>query len=190
MFVVDADDFMSENFEDTRKFIDFAIKAHPDFKITLFTIPGRISDKHCSIMQEQYKNIVQLAIHGHMHTWAESAKWSYKQALHSIQAALKTGYYVRGFKAPFWLAGIPLIRAVKTLNCWIAGNNDNYVQLYNIPPEVPVYIPWNGMIHGHVSKYASSIPGLYNRLNLINKDKPPKYIHDFLFIDEYIRSNK
>ena len=158
--VVDLDDFYDET-DALDKLV--AIKEkYPNFKITLFTIPGKIS---LPLLKKAKKlGFIQMAVHGYdHHDNYEFSKPTEEEAMKLLFKRGNLSYYVKGFKAPGWQISVGAMKALSRMNFWVAvqypddrmnGHPDGPYQpavidglpyySHNMPPEG--YIG----IHGHI----------------------------------------
>lgn len=125
-------------------------QVRPDLKATLFAVPMLCSDA----LLEKYGELswVQLALHGYHHSSYECAVWTKGEAVAKIQEGLDRGCFVKGFKAPGWVAHQEVYKALAELELWSADHAEHiqnwktsplHRYVYNSPPfgVVP--------IHGH-----------------------------------------
>jgi len=94
--------------------------THPDFRCTLFAIPGLGSEDFWASVPEW----CELAMHGWKHPDSREAEhWSY---LDTITVLSNRPYgFVRGFKAPGWQISDDTYRAIQDLGWWVADHWDN-----------------------------------------------------------------
>ena len=131
-----------------------AVKArHPQFKVTLFTIPDRTSDE--TIAKYKEHDWIALAPHGWRHTRGECLTWTAYEAKAKLMQAKGRGIDAPVFRAPAWLINRPTYEACRDLNITIADHKDNYLHVahtkvyrYNDPihrrPKIRT-------VHGHLT---------------------------------------
>ena len=99
--IVEADDFQDRWDRNGLNFL-FAWKAkYPKFKITLYTIPNRISDW---LLKELFlQDWIEFAVHGWDHeSNFECYGWDYERTKMFMDRVIKRDYFTRNFKAPGW----------------------------------------------------------------------------------------
>lgn len=155
MIIWDADDFGANHVisdqcqsHDCRDQLDKFHIANPNFRTTLFAIPGEMT---IELLNWCYTNNswIQLAFHGFYHSSNyECEKMSYEDFDKQMTAfkMLYGKYYVAGFKAPGWQISDDCYRWLKDHGWWVADqtyNNDRR------PKELPVYIIGDNSQHFH-----------------------------------------
>lgn len=154
MIVWDADDFGSNHVisgmcqaHDCRDQLDKFHIANPNFKATLFTIPGEMTPelyKWCLYNQSW----IELAVHGFFHTSNyECEKITYEEFDELMGAfADVMPFYQKIFKAPGWQISDDAFK-------WLLDNGWSVAdQSYNNdrrPEELPVYIVGDNSMHHH-----------------------------------------
>ena len=133
----------------------FRLRArYPDFKVTLFTIPGRCSD---AFLQKMAKfDWVQMALHGIHHKRFEFQYASYKDC-NAIMREYKKGFYVRGFKPPHWRYSKASLDWLKDNDFWAAVHPDTskgVLPVLLVPPRGTRYYDFmessHDCWHGHM----------------------------------------
>lgn len=126
IFCVDFDDLCDAVAGEFGKLVKLKEK-YPKFKVTLFTIPKRISDK--TIAEVKLANFqcgwdewVQLAPHGWRHTRGECLSWTAEESADKIKAAHKMGIDAPVFRAPAWLIDGDVYTACDELNVVVASH--------------------------------------------------------------------
>lgn len=128
---------------DCRDKLDEFHFANPNFRATLFAIPGEMS---AELMEwcVSNKSWIELAVHGWFHssnyecekmTYEEMDKW-----YDYFKPMLNLGF-VKGFKAPGWQISDDIYRWLQEHGWWVADqsyNNDRR------PAELPAYVNDNG----------------------------------------------
>jgi len=143
--VVDLDDFTGSH-RDCGRLISIKLKV-PDFKVTLFTIPGRISQSRIRQVRASYPWI-DLVPHGLMHTTSrECERWSHS----AMRACLQTfeGWpFTRGFKAPGWQLSDACFEVLHEAGYWLADQDYNRPRR---PEGMRIYeLDRPEKIHGHL----------------------------------------
>jgi hypothetical protein len=144
MIFLDLDDFAEDN---TRwDMLSWLRSQIPEFKVTLFTIPGLCSQDF--IERTQLVEWVDLVPHGWMHTTPrECEKWTYEQTAEYL-SRLEPLCMTRGWKAPGWQISDGTYRALLERGYWVAD------QAYNNerrPAGLRTYLlDSNTKIHGHI----------------------------------------
>lgn len=109
--IVEADDFMDRWDRNGLNFL-FAWKAkYPNFKITLYTIPNRTSQRMLDLLMATHYDWIELAIHGWDHeSNYECWGWNYDRTKMFMERTLKeyttpggNPLYTKNFKAPGWM---------------------------------------------------------------------------------------
>lgn len=143
-YICDFDDFCQGN--DQLRILKQIKQEIPNFKATLFTIPGRCSDSWFSEMKKL--NWIDMVPHGFLHpTPRECEDWDYAQSKHYLKSIEQFGL-TKGFKAPGWQISDGMYQALLEEGYWVADqayNNDRR------PKELKAYILDSGnKIHGHI----------------------------------------
>lgn len=153
--VVDFDDFGANHIisdscqaHDCRDKLDALHYANPNFKVTLFAIPGEMTPE---ILEWCRSNAswVELAVHGIFHTSNyECEKMTYEEFDQKMQAVsmVTNGYFAKGFKAPGWQISDDIYKWLLDHGWWIADqayNNDRR------PTELPAYVNDNGQFFSY-----------------------------------------
>ena len=121
----------------------------PGLKVTLFAIPGRCTREWVASMPPW----VELVPHGWMHeTNRECQRWTSGEMQLALVSAVRTGFTVRGFKAPGWQISDGCYAELAARGCWVADQPYNN---HRRPPGLRSYLlgdPPAGVhqIHGHV----------------------------------------
>jgi len=120
-YIVDIDDFFN-GCENQR--LLFSLKARlPQFKATLFTIPGRCSREF--IEQMQAIDWLDLVPHGWFHsTPRECASWTEQEANEYLDRLEPLGM-TKGFKAPGWQISDGTYAALLRRGYWVADQAYN-----------------------------------------------------------------
>lgn len=132
--IVDFDDFYesSGGLEELHRLKDY----YPGFMVTLFTIPLKCSDKFLEEMQKI--DWIQLAIHGTNHVNQEFGDKDYEYC-HKIMDIYKSGFFVRGFKAPHWSASYATMDWLKDNDFWIAIEHPYRENRRRMPDNIAYY---------------------------------------------------
>lgn len=148
--IFDADDFGANHVisdqcqsHDCRDILDKLHYANPNFKATMFTIPGELT-KELADWCKTNESWVELALHGFFHrdNW-ECSKMTYEEfnnLINEFQPMIDT-YFVRGFKAPGWQISDDIYKWLLDNGWWVADqsyNNDRR------PMDLSAYINNNG----------------------------------------------
>lgn len=142
--IVDLDDFCEGN---TSAHLLFKLRlAIPDFKVTLFTIPGKCSLKFI----KEWKDIpwVDMVPHGHFHpTSRECETWDFPKC-DAYLRWLEHLEMTKGFKAPGWQISDAMYEALLLRGYFVADqtyNNDRR------PVGLKTYLlDSDRKIHGHI----------------------------------------
>lgn len=193
--VIDFDDFgcthiISDQTQshDCRDALDKLHYANPNFKVTLFTIPGELTYELAEWCKAN-NGWVQLAVHGILHkTNYECEKMTYEEFdthMQILKPMLDT-YFVKGFKSPGWQTSDDVFRWLLDNDYWVAdqGYNDHR------RPDMKAYLNYDGVFkvngeevkahHGHVWNCVGN--GIYEDFdNIVNKIKDET---EFKFISE------
>lgn len=154
MIVWDSDDFGASHVisdmcqsHDCRDQLDKFHIANPNFKATLFAIPGEMTPELINWCGAN-NSWVELAVHGFYHTSNyECEKMTYER----FDELMKSFQWLRsvfepGFKAPGWQISDDIYRWLSDHGWWVADqtyNNDRR------PKDLPVYIIGDNSYHTH-----------------------------------------
>jgi predicted deacetylase len=152
--LLDFDDLYSEHPYDCLDSIDYLVKAIPNIKILLFTIPNLgnryISNKNSFIDKvKKYINSdnIKIGIHGNTHDVLEFKYLNYNEAIsklldsHRILDNLQIDYE-RIFKGPHWGINSEVINALNALEYKCIFNHEDYMYLETTDIKY-IYYNWN-----------------------------------------------
>ena len=144
MIYVDLDDFIQAGTGWSRLRV---LKSRiPKFRVTLFTIVGRVSQDFVKEVQDVgFANVVP---HGWLHlTPRECERWTYEESMRYLDKIEPWGM-TQGFKAPGWQISDGMYRALLERGYWVA---DQAYNNHRRPPKLPVYLLDSpNKIHGHL----------------------------------------
>jgi hypothetical protein len=116
----------------------------PDFKTTLFAIPGRCNREWCDSLPDW----IELAVHGWMHdSNYECAQWTHAQMEACLDTQIVRDYFVRGFKAPGWQISDACYQVLAERSWWVA---DQHLEDLRRPTGLRAYFYEDGNWHGHI----------------------------------------
>jgi len=156
--VWDADDFGVNHIisdvcqsHDCRDKLDEFHYLNPNFKATLFAIPGEMTYELAKWCKEN-NSWIELAVHGILHSSNyECEKMTYEEfdnALRPLQPMLDT-YFVKGFKAPGWQISNDIYKWLDNHGWWIADQGYNNSRR---PHKIPTYINYDGKFEAHIDE--------------------------------------
>lgn len=91
----------------------------PDFRCTLFAVPGRGTPDYW----QSFPTWVELAVHGWLHTPLECADWTRDDIAFAIHH--RPSSFVAGFKAPFWTLSDDVYAGLLSAGWWVADHPSN-----------------------------------------------------------------
>ena len=142
MSVCDFDDFSVEH--DCRDKLEKLKEINPNFKVTLFTVPGKTTID--MLLWASGKDWVELAIHGWMHeSNFECEKWSENECKIILDIALMHRF-VKVFKAPGWQISDGCYQACLKDGIIVADQSYNRERR---PKGLKVYEVGDDSYHGH-----------------------------------------
>ncbi len=108
--IVEADDFQDKYDRNGLEMLFYWKAKYPKFKITLFTIPNKTSEKMLSLIGGRHYDWIEFAMHGWDHdSNYECWEWDYEKtkilaerALHRV-SPIRLEYFRHIFKAPGWM---------------------------------------------------------------------------------------
>lgn len=198
---VDFDDFgasriisdMCRSWDCREKLIELK-EINPNFKVTLFTIPGETTPEICDWVFRN-KDWVELAYHGFFHTSNYECEKIDYETFDNIMNNFWRGMpdladtFVKGFKAPGWQISDDIYRWALDNGFWVSdqGYND-----HRRPKELPAYINYNGTFkakgkeipswHGHTwDCVGNGIYETFDRLSVVVRDAD-----NFEFVSEVV----
>lgn len=140
-----------DDMHDTQHHIELfhALKqTNPDFRATIFAIPGLCSDEFLDSLPPW----LEVAVHGWMHGGPdcsdprECETWTYERMVEAI--ADKPARFVRGFKAPGWQISDGCYQALQDYGWWCADHLENEARR---PEGLRVHVLGDGEHwHGHI----------------------------------------
>lgn len=122
-----------------------SLKAiRPDFRCTLFAIPGLCTPEWC----EGIPDWIELAVHGwDHHSVYECAAWSRDDLARCLDSEIVEAYFVEGFKAPGWQISDDCYQELLHRGWWVA---DQHLEDARRPSNLAVYFFEDGNWHGHI----------------------------------------
>ncbi len=146
--IVDFDDWQPTAM--ALPYLDQFKQMFPNFKVTLFAIPGRFIE-HQALFEEyeKRKEWVQLAVHGWQHADNyEASRWSKEVTVYFLNEVERMfPFFVKGFKAPGWQISDGCYQGLLEKGYWVADQSYNDERR---PKELKAYTtahPW--IVHGH-----------------------------------------
>jgi peptidoglycan/xylan/chitin deacetylase (PgdA/CDA1 family) len=153
MIVFDSDDFGCNHVisdmcqsHDCRDMLMLFKEANPNFKATLFTIPGYVTTEILGWANAN-RSWIELAWHGFYHlSNYECEKVTYEEFGKHMRGfeMIYGDFFTKGFKAPGWQISDDIFRWLKDHGYWVAD------QAYNDerrPKELPAYVNNNGLFN-------------------------------------------
>jgi hypothetical protein len=120
--VLDLDDFYEGN--TSIELLSELRTCIPNFKVNLFTIPGRCSPEFVRSMGKQ--DWIHLIPHGWGHyTNYEVMAWDEKTTANMLRRCEEMGFTVKGFKAPGWQISDACMVALRDAGYWLADQPYN-----------------------------------------------------------------
>ena len=96
----------------------FALKKrYPNFKVTLFTIPFKISREH--LLEAKSTGWIELAVHGFTHIPKEMLVLNREEIVKGF-STIDFSLFTRGFRAPYWLLNEEVIECCNLFKMWVA----------------------------------------------------------------------
>lgn len=155
MIIWDADDFGANHVisdmcqaHDCRDQLDKFHIANPNFKATLFAIPGEMTPELLNWC-EANSNWVELAVHSFYHTSNyECEKMTYEEFDEHMELFqdMIEDYFVKGFKAAGWQISDACYQWLLDNDWWVADQSYNNERR---PKNLPVYIIGENSRHFH-----------------------------------------
>lgn len=199
--IFDWDDFGANHIisgmcqsHDCRDVLEKLHEFNPNFKCTLFAIPGEMTQELLDWSKEN-NSWVQLALHGFYHSSNyECEKMSYEQMDEYVEFFydMIEDYFVKGFRAPGWQISDDVLRWLSDNGWWLAdqGYNDE-----RRPKWLKAYVNYNGSFqvkgepveayHGHVwdvGEKGNEPNGIYEDIEKVEQLVATH--HDYKFISE------
>jgi hypothetical protein len=174
-------------------------KVNPDFKVTLFAIPGEMTAELTGWCQLN-RGWVEIAVHGFYHqSNYECEKLSYDDFdfyMREFNDILKT-CFVKGFRAPGWQISDGIFRWLKDHDYWVADQGYNDTRR---PKELAAYVNYDGQFtvlpksdlikptevdawHGHTWNCVGN--GIYETFEQL--ESMVKDTKEFKFISEVVK---
>ncbi len=121
--IFDLDDLCTDADSGAALGLLYQLKAmRPDFKATLFAIPGRC----LPILFDTMADWLELAVHGWMHPDPhECQDWSRERMLRLMDEFVVKDWFVQGFKAPGWQISDGCYEALLERDWWVADQPYN-----------------------------------------------------------------
>lgn len=150
--IVDFDDFCEANHR--LDLLELLRQANPEFRCTLFAIPGLGSSGFWSEVPEW----CELAVHGWTHpTPRECEQWTAERMWEAIRT--RPPQFVGGFKAPGWQISDGCYQACQEAGWWVADHPENEERR---PDGLRVHVLDQGdHWHGHIQNVCGN--GLHER---------------------------
>ncbi len=116
----------------------------PDFRCTLFAVPGRSTPEWC----ESLPPWIELAVHGWLHeSNYECAAWTREDMERCLDHPIVEDYFVEGFKAPGWQISDACYEVLVDRDWFVA---DQHLEDGRRPSELRTYFYEDGGWHGHI----------------------------------------
>lgn len=170
VWIVNADDF-----EETKS-LDclFKIKSlNPNFKITLFTIMGKVSKDFINLIKKI--NWIDLAPHGYMHETPEECKnWDYNTSIKYLDF-VDEFEITKIFKAPGWQISDDTYKALIDRNYAVADqiyNNERrppQLAAYLLDTENKLHFHFNSGMENDIEKHIEKIANLKGEFKFIKE---------------------
>lgn len=155
MIVFDSDDFGTNHVisdmcqsHDCRDQLDKFHLTNPNFRATLFAIPGEMTPELLEWC-EANKNWIELAVHGFFHqSNYECEKMTYEEMSWQMQRfkPMIEISFVKGFKAPGWQISDACFEWLYDNGWWVADQSYNDTRR---PPGLKVYKIEDSGLHTH-----------------------------------------
>ena len=194
---IDLDDFGCNHVisnmcqsHDCRDKLDQLHYANPNFKVTLFAIPGEMTYELLEWCKAN-RGWVELAVHGITHSSNYECSEMEYEDIDRIMAFFKPmldDYFVKGFKAPGWQISDAWYLWLKDNGYWVADQSYNN----NRRLMIPAYVNNNGNFsangnpveawHGHTWDCVGN--GIYESYQEV--ERLVKNATDFKFISEVL----
>lgn len=131
-------------------------EVNPDFKATLFSIPGEMTFELLKWCHDN-KDWIELAYHGLFHSSNyECEKMSYEE-FDSMMLAFQVcygAYFVEGFRAPGWQISDDVFQWLEDNDWWVADQSYNDQRR----PNMNAYVNMNGQFIVHNRNSANYLP--------------------------------
>lgn len=195
--VIDFDDFgcnrvISDQCQshDCRDKLDALHYANPNFKVTLFAIPGEMTPELLHWCRSN-SGWVELAVHGFYHSSNyECEKMTYEEFdAHMSELEFINEFFVRGFKAPGWQISDDIYRWLSDHGWWVADQEYNSMRK---PIGLPAYVNNNNEFfvegdkvdawHGHTWDCCGN--GIYETYEQL--ESLVKTTQEFKFVSEIL----
>lgn len=176
--VLDLDDFTGED-QDVLRLVQLKTQIR-DLRITLFTIPGRISQRRVQALRHD-ADWIDLVPHGLMHPHPrECENWNHS-TMRSCLKAFEGWPFTRGFKAPGWQLSDACYEVLHEVGYWLA---DQQYNRHRRPEGMGIYeLDRPEKIHGHLGHMgghnANELEYLIPQL-LELKDREFGFVRDFV----------
>jgi len=116
----------------------------PEFRCTLFAIPGRCTEEWCRSLPPW----IELAVHGWWHaTNYECLGWTSADMERCMAAPVVRRYFTNGFKAPGWQISDACYEVLLERGWWVA---DQHLEDGRRPAGLRTYFYEDGGWHGHI----------------------------------------
>lgn len=146
--VFDFDDFAEDNHK-LHRFLELK-EINPDFRCTLFAIPGKCSPEFLASLPDW----MELAVHGWMHPHPyECENWSAEYLGMVLEETIIKDYFVQGFKAPGWQISDGCYEELLRRRWWVA---DQHLEDRRRPKGLRTYFYEDGNAHYHVQDWGSN----------------------------------
>lgn len=159
--VFDWDDFGANHVisdlcqtRDCRRELLILKEINPDFKATLFAVPGEMTPE---LLWWCHRNRgwIELAVHGFLHSSNyECEKMTYGE-FDDNMAEYFGDFFVKGFKAPGWQISNDIYKWLIHNGWWVADQDYNTGRR---PVELPAYINRNGEFFAHNADLRKDFP--------------------------------
>jgi len=114
--IFNIDDFC-DNEWGIMEYLNTLKNRYPDFRVTLFTVPFKISTENLLIAKET--GWIELAVHGFNHIPDEMLILGKEEILEGF-SKVDFSIFTKGFRAPYWLLNEQVIECCNKFGLWVA----------------------------------------------------------------------
>lgn len=189
--IVDFDDFEDKYDRNALSELFYVKAKYPEFKVTLFSIPGKISHHMVDLMLDI--DWIQHAVHGWKHeTNYEVNDWDEYQCNMYLDKAEALGFFVKGFKAPGWEMTDTMREVLDKRGYWLAEHHKNHEHVEKSFPDLKMYCTCHEWcMHGHTWNMPTKDPKYRNGIRQFIEEHGLPFDKDtkFHFIDDIINES-
>jgi|CXWL01.1.fsa_nt_gi hypothetical protein len=184
--IFSLDDFYDGYKNNAMNYLWYLKSLYPKFKVTLFTIPNRLSESGINLMKRN-ADWIEYAIHGWDHDQNEVDSWDEKRCREVLDKCESLNIFTKGFKAPNWVSTDIMRRVLLERGYWSAEHHRDHEHAVGFFSGLRIHCLCNRFaIHGHTWDLNNPDPSFNNGIRQLIEEQGMQFDDktDFKFISE------